>query len=131
MSKIQPQETSLVPAKLSPSVVLDAQTDIRLHIKTVLELIIVLLDQLDVLEKDATSTDGGSCVNLRDAVRRFEIDLIQRALAQTRGSQVQAAKLLGVNATTLHEKMNRYGLRYPHGFYYVPPGATTRSENHL
>ena len=89
----------------------------------------MLLDQLDVLEKDATSSVGGSRVNLRDEVRRFEIDLIQRALAQTRGSQVQAAKLLGVNATTLHEKMNRYGLRYSHGFYSLPPGPTSRSDN--
>jgi DNA-binding NtrC family response regulator len=38
-------------------------------------------------------------------VRRFEIDLIRRALDQTGGHQSRAARLLGLNATTLNSKI--------------------------
>jgi DNA-binding NtrC family response regulator len=38
-------------------------------------------------------------------VRRFEIDLIRRALEQTGGHQSRAARLLGMNATTLNSKI--------------------------
>ncbi len=44
-------------------------------------------------------------VNFFDAVRRFENDLIRRALDQTGGHQVRAAKLLGLNPTTLNSKI--------------------------
>lgn len=43
-----------------------------------------------------------------DEVRRFEISLIRRALKMTRGSQVQAAELLNLNATTLNTKMKNF-----------------------
>ncbi len=44
-------------------------------------------------------------VNFYDAVRRFENDLIRRALDQTAGHQVRAAKILGLNPTTLNSKI--------------------------
>lgn len=43
-----------------------------------------------------------------DEVRRFEISLIQKALKVTHGSQVQAAVLLNLNATTLNTKIKNY-----------------------
>ena len=50
-------------------------------------------------------------VNFYDEVKRFEIDLILRALEQTGGHQSRAARLLGLNATTLNSKIKSYGIR--------------------
>lgn len=49
-------------------------------------------------------------VNFYDEVRRFEIDLIRRALDQTGGHQSRAARLLGLNATTLNSKIKTYNI---------------------
>lgn len=66
-----------------------------------------------------TSHDGASMVavqnigrgiNFYDEVRRFEIDLIRRALEQTGGHQSRAARLLGMNATTLNSKIKTYNI---------------------
>ena len=51
-----------------------------------------------------------SGVNFYEEVRRFEIDLIQRALDQTGGHQSRAARLLGLNATTLNSKIKTYNI---------------------
>ena len=50
--------------------------------------------------------------NFYEEVARFEVDLIQRALQQTGGNQAQAARLLGLNQTTLHGKIKHYKI-YP------------------
>ena len=49
-------------------------------------------------------------VNFYDEVKRFEIDLIRRALEQTGGHQSRAARLLGLNATTLNSKIKTYNI---------------------
>ncbi len=49
-------------------------------------------------------------VNFYDEVRKFEMDLIRRALEQTGGHQSRAARLLGLNATTLNSKIKTYNL---------------------
>lgn len=54
--------------------------------------------------------DIGRGVNFYDEVRRFEIDLIRRALDQTGGHQSRAARLLGMNATTLNSKIKTYNI---------------------
>jgi DNA-binding NtrC family response regulator len=50
-------------------------------------------------------------VNFYEAVKKFEIDLIQRALDQTGGHQSRAARLLGLNATTLNSKIKTYNIQ--------------------
>jgi transcriptional regulator with GAF, ATPase, and Fis domain len=45
-----------------------------------------------------------------EEVKKFEIDLIQRALEQTSGHQSRAARLLGLNATTLNSKIKSYNI---------------------
>ena len=52
----------------------------------------------------------GRGINFYDQVRRFEIDLIRRALEQTGGHQSRAARLLGMNATTLNSKIKTYNI---------------------
>ena len=49
-------------------------------------------------------------INLPMEVRRLEIRLIKRALVETNGNQVNAARLLGLKVTTLNAKIKRYGL---------------------
>ena len=53
----------------------------------------------------------GRGVNFYDEVRSFEIDLISRALEQTGGHQSRAARLLGMNATTLNSKIKTYNIQ--------------------
>ena len=74
--------------------------------------------------------------NFYEEVERFEVDLIQRALQQTGGNQAQAARLLGLNQTTLHGKIKHYKIypdllvfntaRIDHGV-----GARRSSEGHM
>ena len=47
-------------------------------------------------------------VRLSDEVQRFEVDLSCSALSRTAGNQTRAARLLGVNLTTLNSKIKRY-----------------------
>lgn len=56
------------------------------------------------------SIDLAKGVNFYDEVKRFEIDLIRRALEQTGGHQSRAARLLGLNATTLNSKIKSYNI---------------------
>lgn len=49
-------------------------------------------------------------IDLYNEMRRFETRLIARALEETDGHQVSAARLLGLKVTTLNEKIKRYGI---------------------
>jgi DNA-binding NtrC family response regulator len=49
-------------------------------------------------------------VNLMAEARRFERGIIERALELTKGNQKHAAKLLGLQSSTLHAKIKKYGL---------------------
>jgi transcriptional regulator with GAF, ATPase, and Fis domain len=49
-------------------------------------------------------------IDLYKETCRFEIRLIQKALEETDGNQVRAARLLGLNNTTLNAKIKRYGI---------------------
>ena len=50
-------------------------------------------------------------ISFYDEVARFEIELIRRALDHTGGHQSRAAKLLGMNNTTLNSKIKVYNLK--------------------
>ena len=57
------------------------------------------------------SLDIASGISFYDEVSRFEIELIRRALELTNGHQSKAAKLLGMNNTTLNSKIKVYNIR--------------------
>lgn len=59
----------------------------------------------------STGIDVTRGVNFYDEVRRFEIEIIRRALEQTGGHQSRAARLLGMNATTLNSKIKTYNIQ--------------------
>lgn len=52
-------------------------------------------------------------VDFYEQVKQFEIDLIQTALRNTAGHQQRAARLLGIQASTLNMKMKRYDIHIP------------------
>jgi DNA-binding NtrC family response regulator len=58
----------------------------------------------------AAPTLPPSGLSFHDAVNRLETDLIVQALERTRGNKNQAARLLGLNRTTLLEKIKKKGL---------------------
>jgi DNA-binding NtrC family response regulator len=59
----------------------------------------------------AEPPDAPAQMDFYDEVRRFEIGLITQALRRAHGKQKAAARLLGLNATTLHSKMKQYQMR--------------------
>lgn len=65
------------------------------------------------VEVDATENmmpDLGSGLDLKSYLVEMEVQLIQKALAQTDGNVSQAAKLLQTNRTTLVEKIRKFNL---------------------
>jgi DNA-binding NtrC family response regulator len=68
------------------------------------------LEMMQKAEGTSAGIDIGRGVNFYDEVKRFEVDLIRRALDQTGGHQSRAARLLGLNATTLNSKIKSYNL---------------------
>ena len=61
-------------------------------------------------EGSSAEIDIARGVNFYDEVKKFEVDLIRRALEQTAGHQSRAAQLLGLNATTLNSKIKAYNI---------------------
>ena len=122
MNKTQPAfELSLRPTEsVHPEPQPGVRTDVQLHMQAIGELIHALLAQLDLLQHESSYGDDLTNLNLREEVQRFEINLIQRARTQTHGSQVQAARFLGLKATTLNAKMKRYRLHRPYLLHFAP-----------
>ena len=67
-------------------------------------------EMISASEGASLDIDISRGVNFYEEVRRFETDLIQRALEQTGGHQSRAARLLGLNATTLNSKIKTYNI---------------------
>jgi transcriptional regulator with GAF, ATPase, and Fis domain len=74
------------------------------------EVTTALLDEVKSLGsmKKVEIQDG---INFDDEVKSFEILLIERALEQTGGSQLRAARLLNLKHTTLNAKIKRYDIQ--------------------
>jgi DNA-binding NtrC family response regulator len=62
-------------------------------------------------QRVATQIDLSRGISFYDEVNRFQIELIHRALEMTGGHQSRAAKLLGMNTTTLNSKIRYYNIR--------------------
>jgi transcriptional regulator with GAF, ATPase, and Fis domain len=79
----------------------------RNNLATLQELVLRLLCEVQCInEINPLTIDSG--FDFYDEVSRFEIDLIRRALLQTGGHQVQAARLLNLKVTTLNSKIKHY-----------------------
>lgn len=49
---------------------------------------------------------------LKELMDRIEKDIIVRSLRMADGNQKQAAGILGIKYTTLHEKLKKFGIRF-------------------
>jgi DNA-binding NtrC family response regulator len=56
------------------------------------------------------SPDNGQQLKLKDALKDPEKDLITKALDSANWNRNEAAKILGINRTTLYKKMHKFGL---------------------
>jgi transcriptional regulator with GAF, ATPase, and Fis domain len=83
------------------------------------ELVIRLLREVQGMA-DVTPHNINAGLDFYDEVSRFETDLIRRALLQTGGHQVRAAKLLNLKVTTLNSKIKHYNIS-PGGFAHLYP----------
>lgn len=74
------------------------------------EVTTALLDEVKSLGNVKT-VEIRNGIDLEQEVKSFEIQLIERALEQTGGSQIKAARLLSLKATTLNEKIKRFAIQ--------------------
>lgn len=74
--------------------------NLKRQVKSVLEE----LERLDVEDPSVANFD------LPSEMRRYEIELIRAALHATGNHQKRAARMLGINATTLNSKIKRLSI---------------------
>jgi DNA-binding NtrC family response regulator len=73
-----------------------------------------LPDFLNNLDKKEKLPEGINNLNLKDALRTPEKDLIVKALNTVEWNRNEAARVLGINRTTLYKKMLQFGLLKNH-----------------
>ena len=71
---------------------------------------------------------GGSARLYRDATRLFERPLFSHVLTLTRGNQLKAARLLGLNRNTLRKRCRELDLPLPRGTQRSPVRAAARPD---
>jgi DNA-binding NtrC family response regulator len=79
------------------------------HVEVLKDLAQALIREIDRL-RHTQLPDVTRGVNFYEEVERFEVNLIRSALERTGGHQTRAARLLGINVTTLNHKIKRYGI---------------------
>lgn len=72
-------------------------------------IVLRLIEEIDALEY-VRSVNIRRGINLHEEMRMFEVHLVQSALERTGGHQTRAAQLLGINLTTLHNKLKRLNI---------------------
>jgi transcriptional regulator with GAF, ATPase, and Fis domain len=91
----------------------DSTVDAKLN--SLRETVLLLLDEVESLTI-SVPVDIKHGARFSDEVRQFEVNLIRTALGRTSGSQIRAAKLLGLKPTTLNAKIKRYNIS-PNGYH--------------
>ena len=91
------------------------------------DLALALLNEVQTLGDDQ-SQNMVDAIDFYDEVRRFEIELITRALKQTGGHQMRAARLLNVKVTTLNSKIKRYNISPDEQLFTYPMIHTSVEE---
>ena len=81
--------------------------DVKLN--TLRETVLALLEEVESLAI-SRPVDLKRGARYSEEVRQFEVNLIRTALGRTSGSQIRAAKLLGLKPTTLNAKIKRYNI---------------------
>lgn len=100
-------EDSLLDIQLSPSL---RELQLSLGLETLREIAYSLVTEVNSIARLDPKTVAK--VDLHEAVKRFEIEIIRTALEKASGNQAKAARMLGVKHTTLNAKVKRYQIRY-------------------
>lgn len=101
--------------------------ELRQRAQVLKDLALALLSEVQTLG-DNQAMEAGGGIDFYDEVRRFEIELIQRALKKTGGHQMRAARLLNVKVTTLNSKIKRYHISPTAQLYNYPTLAANVEE---
>ena len=81
-------------------------------------LIMDLVNEVDSLDQSylpltkAFLREDCDGIQFYEEVKRFEVALIKTALRKSDGHQLQAARLLNLNPSTLNAKIKQYGLKH-------------------
>lgn len=88
---------------------LNSESVLKHKMAALRELAAAFVNELESLEglRDLDLAQG---IDMQREVVRYECLLIRRALRLTGGSQRKAAQLLGLNTSTLNDKIKRYGI---------------------
>ena len=70
-----------------------------------------LLKELELAEELEQDVEIQLEVDFYEEVKRFEIELITKALMHSRGHQLEAAHLIKLNPSTLNAKIKHYGIQ--------------------
>ena len=73
------------------------------------DVALLLVEEIEALDY-VRSVNISRGISLPEELRQFEVHLIQSALERTGGHQTRAAQLLGINLTTLHNKLKRLNI---------------------
>ncbi len=87
---------------------IDAQMFKR-KLEVLKDVALILVNEIEAFDyvRPVNISEG---INLHEEMRMFEVHLIQSALERTGGHQTRAAQLLGINLTTLHNKLKRLNI---------------------
>ena len=66
------------------------------------------VDPADAIDQPRSTSIEGPKLKIMAMVER---ELIARALVETNGNQVQAARLLGITRATLRKRIEKFGIR--------------------
>src|ERR1044072_5828922 len=88
--------------------------EIPTAVEIIRELIAALTTAVEATETGAAREVAfvGNGIDFFAEVSRFEIQMITQALRLARGSQVKAARLLGLNPTTLNSKIKTLNISW-------------------
>ncbi|HEX7295367.1 MAG TPA: helix-turn-helix domain-containing protein [Pyrinomonadaceae bacterium] len=87
----------------------DFSADSILKLRVLISQLMAEVEALD--ERSLPLSEESHPIDFYEETKRFEIALIKRALRQTNGHQLLAARLLNLNPTTLNAKIKQYGLK--------------------
>ncbi|HET7114637.1 MAG TPA: helix-turn-helix domain-containing protein [Pyrinomonadaceae bacterium] len=87
----------------------NGNSNVEVRLNTLRETVLQLLEEVESLAI-SRPIDIKRGARYSDEVRQFEVNLIRTALGRTSGSQIRAAKLLGLKPTTLNAKIKRYNI---------------------
>ena len=106
LTSVQPPLPPVIEAALEPDRA-PGSLGRECRVRALRMLALTLLKQLESMESQTAESND---LRMESLVDEFEAQLIQSALVLTSGHQRRAARLLGLKANTLNNKMRRHEL---------------------